>query len=382
MADSALIKQIKSFLIKMIELGGSDLHIRTGGLIRARIKGDITPLGNSIVTPEIGEAICKEILGNRYEEFVKNKEIDFTFKLDDNYRFRGNAFYQMDGPSIVLRVIPVKILSFDELQLPQAIKKIVDVERGIVMVTGVTGSGKSTTLAAIINEINKTKKKHIITIEDPVEFVHKEQQCIINQRSIGQDSLSFSNALKGALREDPDVILIGEMRDIETVEIALHAAETGHLVFSTLHTLDTKETINRVIGMFPPEEQNRVRLTLGSIVEGVLSQRLVKTIDGKRAAAIEILLGTPRIQQLIMDNRDNEIIDSIEEGKEIYGTQSFDQALIDLVMKGRITDEVAIENATSPDDLLLKLKQAKMQAVSDKGESVIEEDDILELKMD
>ncbi len=194
------------------------------------------------------------------------------------------------------------------------------------MVTGVTGSGKSTTLAAMVDLINRTKRKHIITVEDPVEFVHKDKECLVSQRSIGQDSLSFSNALRAALREDPDIILVGEMRDLETIEIALHAANTGHLVFSTLHTLDAKETINRVIGMFPQEEQNRIRMTLASVLEGVISQRLVKTVDGKRAAAVEVMKRTARISELIAQNRDFEILDTIEEGKEIYGSQSFDQA--------------------------------------------------------
>jgi len=194
------------------------------------------------------------------------------------------------------------------------------------LVTGVTGSGKSTTLAAMVDLINRTKRKHIITVEDPVEFVHKDKECLVSQRSIGQDSLSFSNALRAALREDPDIILVGEMRDLETIEIALHAANTGHLVFSTLHTLDAKETINRVIGMFPQEEQNRIRMTLASVLEGVISQRLVKTVDGKRAAAVEVMKRTARISELIAQNRDFEILDTIEEGKEIYGSQSFDQA--------------------------------------------------------
>ena len=380
MAESNLMQQFRKFLYRMIELGGSDLHLKAGGSIKARIRGDIQPLADVKITKEIALAICKELFPERYEEFLETKEMDFNFKLDEKFRFRGNAFFQMEGPALVMRVIPVEILSLKQLSMPDILYKLSNVERGLVLVTGVTGSGKSTTLAAMIKEINNTKSKHIITVEDPIEFVHKENKCIINQRSVGQDTLSFANALKGALREDPDIILIGEMRDIETIEIALHAAETGHLVFSTLHTLDAKETVNRIIGMFPSEEQNRIRLTLASILEGVISQRLVKTVDNKRAAAMEILAKTPRISELIKENRDDEIKDALEEGFNIYGTQSFDLALVNLVMSGRITEEVALENASSPDDLALKIKKAKLAAAAENpDEAQPEEDDVIPL---
>ncbi len=379
MAESNLMQQFRKFLYRMIELGGSDLHLKAGGSIKARIRGDIQPLADVKITKEIALAICKELFPERYEEFLETKEMDFNFKLDEKFRFRGNAFFQMEGPALVMRVIPVEILSLKQLSMPDILYKLSNVERGLVLVTGVTGSGKSTTLAAMIKEINNTKSKHIITVEDPIEFVHKENKCIINQRSVGQDTLSFANALKGALREDPDIILIGEMRDIETVEIALHAAETGHLVFSTLHTLDAKETVNRIIGMFPSEEQNRIRLTLASILEGVISQRLVKTVDNKRVAVMEILAKTPRIAELIKENRDDEIKDALEEGHKIYGTQSFDLALVNLVMSGKITEEVALENASSPDDLALKIKKVKLAAAADNSDEAKEEDDIIPL---
>ena len=380
MAESNLMQQFRKFLYKMIELNGSDLHLKAGGSIKARIRGDIQPLADVKITKEIAHALCKELFPERYQEFLKTKEMDFNFKLDEKFRFRGNAFFQMEGPALVMRVIPVEILSLKQLNMPEILYKLSNTERGLVLVTGVTGSGKSTTLAAMINEINHTKSKHIITIEDPIEFVHKEDKCIINQRSVGQDTLSFANALKGALREDPDIILIGEMRDIETVEIALHAAETGHLVFSTLHTLDAKETVNRIIGMFPSEEQNRIRLTLASILEGVISQRLVKTTDNKRAAAMEILARTPRIAELIKENRDDEIKDALEDGHKVYGTQSFDLALVNLVKEGRITEEVALENASSPDDLALKIKKAKLAAAAENpDENQDEEDDVIPL---
>jgi len=353
-------EDLNKFLYHMIKLGGSDLHIKSGGKIKARVHGKLTDFTQVALPKEHIFELLKDILTTeRFNEFVKNKELDFSYKLDDNYRFRVNAFFQIDGPSIVMRVIPVKIPKLDELNLPPVIRKFTEIERGIVLVTGVTGSGKSTTLAAMINEINETKAKHIITIEDPVEFVHKDKKSLINQRGIGEDTLSFSNALRAALREDPDIILVGEMRDRETIEIALHAAETGHLVYSTLHTLDAKETINRIIGIFPPEEQPRIRMVLGSILEGVISQRLVPTTDGKRAAAMEILVSTPRIKELIFQDRDKEIKDALEEGKKVYGTQTFDQHLIDLVLSGRVAEEVAYEYATAKMISLLNLNKQK-----------------------
>jgi len=352
-------EELNRYLYALIKNQGSDLHIKAGSGIRVRIHGVLHRVESPKLTREGVVNLLKELLRSRFNELVEKKEIDFSYKLDENYRFRVNAFFQVDGPSIVFRVIPLKIPTIDELKLPKVIKKFTEMERGLVLVTGVTGSGKSTTLAAIINEINEKKPKHIITIEDPVEFIHKEKKALINQRSLGEDTLSFSNALRAALREDPDIILVGEMRDKETMEIALHAAETGHLVFSTLHTLDAKETLNRIIGIFPPEEQPRIRLVLASVLEGIISQRLVPTVDKKRIAAMEIMLKTARIKELILQNRDQEIKDAIEEGKKVYGTQSFDQHLVDLVVDGLVAEDKAIEFATSKDDFILKLKKEK-----------------------
>jgi twitching motility protein PilT len=280
----------------------------------------------------------------------------------------------MDGLSAVFRIIPVKILSIDELNLPPVIKTFTQIQRGLVLVTGVTGSGKSTTLAAILDKINRETKKHIITVEDPIEFVHKDRGCLINQRAIGQDAHSFSDALRAALREDPDIILVGEMRDLETIDIALHAANTGHLVFSTLHTLDAKETIDRIVGMFSNEEQNRIRMSLASVLEGVISQRLIPTKRGGRVAAIEVLKKTARIEQLIAENRDAEIPDALFEGKEIYGTQTFDQALLDILRRGEITDEIALEYATNPSDMKLKMQGVGKGAIIDENASQKEVD--------
>jgi len=363
-------EELNKFLNYMISQKGSDLHIKSGGKIKARVQGKLVDFIKDKLPKEHVFELLKDILTpERFNTFLEKKELDFSYKLDENYRFRVNAFFQIEGPSLVFRVIPVNIPSFDDLKLPAVVRKFTEVERGMVLVTGVTGSGKSTTLAAMINEINEKKAKHIITIEDPVEFVHKDKMSLINQRSLGEDTLSFSNALRAALREDPDIILVGEMRDRETIEIALHAAETGHLVYSTLHTLDAKETVNRIIGIFPPEEQPRIRLVLASILEGVISQRLVPTVDGKRAAAMEILVKTPRIKELIMQDRDSEIKDALEEGKKVYGTQSFDQHLIDLVLEGRVDEETAIEYASNKDDFILKLKKSKLE----KGVSTTEE---------
>ncbi len=350
-------KRLQFYLKNLIHNGGSDLHLKSGSIIRVRVNGDLLKLGDRVISNEELDGIARAILTDKqYEELTTNKELDCTYVLDKDNRFRVNFFYQLNGLSAVLRIIPVKILTIEQLQLPPVISELADLHRGLVLVTGVTGSGKSTTLAAMIDRINSTKKKHIITVEDPIEFVHQDKEALISQRGIGQDSHSFSNALRAALREDPDIILVGEMRDLETIEIALHAANTGHLVFSTLHTLDAKETINRVIGMFPQAEQNRIRMTLASVLEGVVSQRLVKTIDNKRAAAIEIMKRTARVAELIAENRDYELLDTIEEGKEIYGSQSFDQALLDLYYQNRITEETVLENATNPSDMKLKLQ--------------------------
>jgi len=370
-------EDLNRYLAELIKRGGSDLHIKAGNGIRARINGVLYKMESPALTRDSVINLVKEILRSRFEEFVKNKNVDFSYKLDDNYRFRGNVFFQIDGPSLVFRSIPLKIPTIDELKLPKIIHKIAnETERGLVLVTGVTGSGKSTTLAAMINEINHKKYKHIITIEDPVEFVHKDDKCLINQRNLGEDTRSFADALRAALREDPDIILVGEMRDRETMEIALHAAETGHLVFSTLHTLDSKETINRIIGVFPPEEQNRVRLVLASVLEGIISQRLVPTVDNKRTAAMEIMIKTPRIKELILKGRDNEIKDAIEEGNQIYGTQSFDQHLVELVINGIVSEEVAKEYASSRDDFILRLKKEQMK----RGMKSAEDEGIISLK--
>ena len=377
-------KRLITYLKTLKANGGSDLHLKSGAKVRLRINGLLKILGEEHVTREEMTILAREIATpERFATLEKEKNLDFTYVLDKKSRFRVNIFHQMDGYSAVFRLIPVDIPSIEDLRLPEVIKDFTEFHRGLVLVTGVTGSGKSTTLAAMLDRINNREKKHIITIEDPIEFIHKDKGCLINQRSIGQDTNSFSDALRGALREDPDIILVGEMRDLETIDIAVHAANTGHLVFSTLHTLDAKETIDRIIGMFPTAEQNRIRASLASVLEGVISQRLVETKEGGRTAAIEILKKTARIEQLILENRDYEILDALFEGKDIYGTQTFDQALIDLYEQRRITEEVVMRNATNPADMKLKLEGIGRGAVKIEGEALKKsEDDIFHFKED
>lgn len=383
----AQLNKIRAYLKKMIELKGSDLHVKANSAIRARINGNIVQFAGDIFSKEDALTFAKELLKGRFSELVENKEIDLVYPFDERNRFRVNVFFQMDGVSAVFRAIPITIPTISELKLPEIVRELANKERGLVLVTGVTGSGKSTTLAALINEINLTKKKHIITIEDPIEFVHKDKGCIINQRSVGQDTLSFDKALRAALREDPDIILVGEMRDRETINLALHAADTGHLVFSTLHTIDAKETINRIISTFPTDEQNRVRLSLSGVIQGIISQRLIPTIEGGRRAALEVLVRTPTIEKLIMENRDYEIKDAIEKGKEHYKSQSFDQHILELYNEGIITKEKAKDYATSPSDLELRMSGLNSSKTPKdpnsnhrRKEDLEQEEDIIDLK--
>jgi len=379
------LERVNKYLAAMIEHKGSDLHVKAGSNFRARIQGNVTPMGDQILTRDESLGFARDLLGEaKFQQFLETKEMDWMYSPTKTSRFRVNLFFQLNGVSAVFRVIPTDIPSFDDYQLPEVLRTFTQKERGLVLVTGVTGSGKSTTLASLINEVNEKRKKHIITIEDPVEFVHQDKQCIINQRSLGNDTLSFSNALKAALREDPDIILVGEMRDVETVNLALHAADTGHLVFSTLHTIDAKETINRIIGQFPANEQPRVRLSLASTIQGIVSQRLVKTVDGGRKAAMEILVKTARVEQLIMENRDYEIIDTIQEGKSQYGSQSFDQCLFDYYQEGYISKEEALSGATNPNDMKLKMGgiggSGGSPTMTSSARIDTEDDDVFDLK--
>ena len=352
---------LDGYLAKLIELGGSDLHVKSNKVVRGRFNGEIFTMGDKILDYDNSILLAKEILGANYYSLMKRKSVDFTYRLNDDYRFRSNVFLQMDGVSFVFRTIPTKIPTMSELLLPPVIEKLCNkVNRGIVLVTGPTGSGKTTTLASMINHLNHTKNYHIVTIEDPIEFIYNDDKSVINQRGIGQDVDSFADALRASLREDPDVIFVGEMRDLETVRTAINAAETGHLVLATLHTLDAKETIGRVINMFPKEEQNRIRMTFASVAEAIISQRLVVTTTGKRRVACEIMVKNIRIRDMILEDRDSEIYDAIEQSKNTYGMQTFEQHLLDMYTSGIITKEEALKSASRRENLDIKIKSADL----------------------
>ena len=366
--------RLNKYLEFLIQNGGSDLHIKSGAVIRGRIHGELVKFSKTPFLKEDAMTLAKELLITRFPELIEKKSVDFTYKLNEDYRFRVNIFFQIDGISAVFRTIPVKIPEIDDLGLPPSIKDICDTAmRGVVLLTGPTGSGKTTTIASMINRINRQRTSHVVTIEDPVEFVFKDDKCIINQRAIGEDCNNFADSLRAALREDPDVIFVGEMRDLETIETALHAAETGHLVFSTVHTIDAKETVNRIIAMFEQAEQERIRMTLASVLEAVISQRLARTTDGKRVAVVEILRKNTRIKDMILDSRDDEIPDAIADGRNTYGMQTFDQHLLDLYRDGVITREEALDKASKRNDLDLQIKNVdlakKRNLATEAGES-------------
>ena len=369
---------LDGYLAKLIELGGSDLHVKSNKVVRGRFNGEIFTMGDKILDYDNSILLAKEILGANYYNLMKRKSVDFTYKLNDDYRFRSNVFLQMDGVSFVFRTIPTKIPTMSELLLPPVIEKLCNkVNRGIVLVTGPTGSGKTTTLASMINHLNHTKNYHIVTIEDPIEFIYNDDKSVINQRGIGQDVDSFADALRASLREDPDVIFVGEMRDLETVRTAINAAETGHLVLATLHTLDAKETIGRVINMFPKEEQNRIRMTFASVSEAIISQRLVLTTAGKRRVACEIMVKNIRVRDMILEDRDSEIYDAIEQSKNTYGMQTFEQHLLDMYTAGVITKEEALRSASRRENLDIKIKSADLAKKRAMVASIEEDDELL-----
>ncbi len=358
---AAMKAVLDGYLMKLIELGGSDLHVKSDRVVRGRFNGEMVVMGDTVLDYDRSILIAKEILGANYYSLMKRKSVDFTYRLNDDYRFRSNVFLQMDGISFVFRTIPTKIPTMSELLLPPVIEKLCDkVNRGIILVTGPTGSGKTTTLASMINYLNHTKNYHIVTIEDPIEFIYSDDKSVINQRGIGQDVDSFADALRASLREDPDVIFVGEMRDLETVRTAINAAETGHLVLATLHTLDAKETIGRVINMFPKEEQNRVRMTFASVAEAIISQRLVVTTGNKRRVACEIMIKNIRIRDMILEDRDSEIYDAIEQSRNTYQMQTFEQHLLDMYTSGIITKEEALKSAGRRENLDIKIKSADL----------------------
>jgi twitching motility protein PilT len=341
----------------LIEQGGSDLHLKVPSPPVVRIDGSMKPVdGLAPLTPEDTERAVHEMLGDpdKLQEFNDEGEVDFAYSIPGLARFRCNAFRQRGSVSVVVRAIPVSIKTINELSLPPVIRELAEEERGIVLLTGTTGSGKSTTLAAMIDHINSTRRRHIVTVEDPLEFLHEDKKSIINQREVGMDTGSFKRALRRVLRQDPDVILIGEMRDEETVHTALSAAETGHLVFSTVHTVDAAETVNRLIDFFPPHMHNQVRAMIASTLKGAVSQRLVPTVDGSgRIACCEVLRMTGRVRDMITDPaQTGKLPEVIAEGS-FYGMQTFDQHLFEHLKAGRVEMDTAIQFATSPHDFKL-----------------------------
>jgi twitching motility protein PilT len=347
-------------LKKALDMGASDVHVKVPLPPVVRVGGVLSPLrGEDRLTPDEIRRIAFSIMNERQREiFTKTKELDMAYGVPNLGRFRVNVFSQRDSLAMVFRSIPTEPPMIGDLGLPGVIEKIAMENRGMVLVTGTTGSGKSTTLAAMINHINAYRNCHLITIEDPIEFLHRDRKSIINQREVGSDTLTFANALKASLREDPDVILVGEMRDLETIETAMLAAETGHLVFSTLHTVDAAETINRIISVFPREHQSSIRLQLSGIIKGVISQRLLPRAEGTgRIPAVEVLISTSRIRECIAEeDKFRELRDAIADGHINYGMQTFDQSLMELYTSKAVTYETALAAATNPDDFALHVR--------------------------
>ncbi len=349
--------EIDAALRQLVEAGGSDLHLKVGAPPLVRVNGALGPLpGEAPLSPQDTERVVGQIVSNEEHraEFERDGEADFAYAIEGLARFRVNAFRQRGTVSLVMRAIPTKIKTVEQLGLPPVVSELAEESRGIILLTGTTGSGKSTTLAAIIDHINRTRAEHIVTIEDPIEFLHQDKQSILNQREIGSDTASFKRALRRVLRQDPDVILIGEMRDEETVHTALSAAETGHLVLSTLHTIDAPETVNRIVDFFPPHQQQQARAMVAGTLKGIISQRLVPTPDRRgRVAVCEILRMTGRAKDMIVDpEQTGRLREVIAEG-EFYGMQTFDQALLHHVQAGRVSMDDAMRVATSPHDFKL-----------------------------
>jgi len=351
---------LNQILVEALSQEASDVHIKEGTPPIFRIHGDLKPWNK--FKPFDHNDLAKMAFGLmndwQKERFLKNREVDMGYEVYGLGRFRVNVFQQRGKLRIALRIVPYQIKSLKELHLPSVVGNIAMEQRGLVLVTGTTGSGKSTTLATMIDIVNENRNCHIITIEDPIEFIHEDKKSIIDQREIGSDTITFSSALRVALRQDPDVILVGEMRDFETIETALTAAETGHLVLSTLHTLNAVETVTRIISVFPPYHQKQVRLQMAGVLKGVISQRLVPRADGTgRVPAVEVLVSTARVRECIIEkDKTNEINDAITKGLTTYGMQSFDQSLMFLLQEKLIAYEEALKHCTNPDDFALRVK--------------------------
>jgi twitching motility protein PilT len=343
----------EELLTSLVQKGGSDLHLKVGRPPLMRIHGDLLPTDSPPLTRDDLEGLIRPMLTELQTKTMREeRELDFSYAVTGLARFRGNIFFQMGNPGAVFRAIPERIEGVDELGLPPILREIAGRRQGIVLVTGPTGSGKSTTLAAMIDLINESRPDHIVTIEDPVEFVHRDKRCTINQREIGSDTKSFAEALKRALRQDPDIILVGEMRDRETISIAMTAAETGHLVFSTLHTVDARQSVDRIIDTFPPDQHHQVRMQLAMTLAACVSQRLVRTADGqKRVAVVEVMINTPTIRKLIEEGKVGMMDKVIAESASLYRMQTQNQHLFQLVSSGTITKDDALGISKNRNDL-------------------------------
>jgi twitching motility protein PilT len=364
--------ELNPLLRRAVQLGASDVHLKVGQPPILRRDGALGPMeGFKPLTDPDLEAVLS-IVGKpspeRYEAFGQAGDLDIAYQDEDLPRFRVSAFKQRGSISFAFRVIPKNVPNFEQLALPQGVRRLTEEHRGLVLVTGATGSGKTTTLAAMIDYLNRSRQQHIVTIEDPIEILHPDHSCIVNQREIGLDTTGFMHALRRALRQDPDVILIGELRDAETAQTALQAAESGHLVLSTLHTVDAAETIGRMVEFFPEAKQQMIRSIMAGVLRGVISQRLLPRIDGGRIAAVEVMVTNARIADLIRENKPESITEAIEEGS-FFDMQSFSKALIDLVIAGQVDREVAANAATNRHDFLVQLDRAvKQQGVDRAGE--------------
>jgi twitching motility protein PilT len=350
---------INDLLHTAVHAGASDLHLKVGSYPMMRVNGTLVVASEEKrLDRHDTEAMAQMILAPEHvEKFKRNQDVDLAYSIDGLGRFRVNVFQQRGTVGMVLRIIPTRIKNIDDLGLPPVLKRIASEERGLVLVTGTTGSGKSTTLAAMIDYINATRSAHVMTVEDPIEYLHRDNRSIVNQREIAVDCQTFAHALRAALRQDPDVILVGEMRDIETVETALHAAETGHLVFSTLHTLDATETVNRIIAVFPPHQQRQIRIQLAAVLKAAISQRLMPRADGLgRVAAVEVMTTTAFIRDCIIDkDKTSMIAGAIAAGTSQYGMQTFDQAIFGLYSQRLVSLEEALRWASNVDDFKLKV---------------------------
>jgi twitching motility protein PilT len=350
---------IYDLLKVMIEKGASDLHITTGSPPRLRVDGKLIPLDYPPLTPVETKSLCYSILTDAQKhKFEENNELDLSFGVKGLSRFRGNVFMQRGAVAGAFRTIPFEIRTFQELGLPEIVNDLVKRPRGLILVTGPTGSGKSTTLAAMVDRINSERYDHIITIEDPIEYLHGHKKCLINQREVNADTSSFKAALRYVLRQDPDVVLIGEMRDLETIEAALTVSETGHLTLATLHTNSAVQTINRIIDVFPPHQQEQIRVQLSFVLEGILSQQLIARKSGRgRALAIELLVPNPAIRNLIREDKIHQIYSSMQTGQSRYGMQTMNQSLVELYTKKDISYEDAIGRSPVPDEIITMLQR-------------------------